>query len=538
MNNETLIDVFLLILSICAPIVIGGLVDDAFYPAIVITAIVLIIISLRFIHSKLIKVIAIVLTVLLTMLAIGYQICCRNRPQFDINFLGLPYDEENFYYVSNSMINTKGDLSAYGDFTLIPMEVEVIPRYSGNDKFGNVVLKVTGRSESKVFPLWSDFDRTAQSQTMSISPGEIVTLSEIRTTPDKVETNLMLEDNPYPEAKLTFQIVPLSDLDKPFAEEQTLWIKNTPWIQSTRITGRNGLGLDYALKNLGATATFHCRLTLAIIGEIGAIDHDFWSGVEVFNYGPNCAPFTLETGETYSTTIPLNEETLGKELPRGRYLAQVYTFAEREDIELGDTVTYENSNDIWVFANTSDVLTFVVCNDPGKSCEDSITFPVERATIRAFSYDSSDSTGNGYTYLRVNTYQSENHITNQYVLDYQLDPAKDGWVGFAFVFEEPIDLSYFDAVRFKIQLDESIHPLWFQMTSSVNNEDTNYRVKIGESGYGKATSDEQTIIISYDAFQGIDWTSVYAINIIVDDYMVPDVGLHQLKISEIEFVRE
>ena len=108
----------------------------------------------------------------------------------------------------------------------------------------------------------------------------------------------------------------------------------------------------------------------------------------------------------------------------------------------------------------------------------------------------------------------------------------------AFVFPQEMGFSMYNAVRFNIQLDKSPHRLSFMMTSTLDGVDTNKRVIIGDGDYGTSISDEQTITIPFEAFAGIDWERITAINFIIDEFMVPDNNLREIKISDIEFIRE
>ena len=130
---------------------------------------------------------------------------------------------------------------------------------------------------------------------------------------------------------------------------------------------------------------------------------------------------------------------------------------------------------------------------------------------------------------------TEESIQNEYDWNYSIDPEKDGWVGLEFVFHQEMDFSSYNAIRFKIKFDESPHRMSFQMISTA---DTNSKVIIGDGDFGTEISEEQIVVIPFDAFSDIDWTSVTSIYIVVDEYMVPDINLREAQISEIEFIRE
>ena len=460
------------------------------------------------------------------------------KPAFEINFIGLPYKDDNAYYVTDAIVNAQGNLSAYSDFELTPPTIEIVPHYSGDEKFGNIVLRVSGDStNTKNIPLWSDFDGTAQTQTVNLDLADIIKISGIKKAIEELDTNLMLREKSYQEANLRFEIIRLSEPDKPYGPKLVLPIKNSPWIERVSVLSRNGMLIDYALENLGSDATFYCRINITkTLSDVSESEHVVWSGTKEME-SPKCVSFTLKTGETYKVTIPLNQETLGQELSRGRYIVQVYTFAERRDLIFKDGYNYENSNNLWVIANPGDVRAFIICSDPGKSCADSVTLPIEQVKINVFPFSSNYELGNGYTNFVTRTYPVGNRSVNQYILYYSLDPQKEGWVGFGIWFEDMIDVSRFNSIRLKLILDQSKHPISFDVKYKVNDTYITSRTELGSGKYGISSSEEQTVIVPFTAFEGVDWTEVDTLNFIIDSYRVPDAIQHKIQISEIEFIR-
>jgi hypothetical protein len=451
----------------------------------------------------------------------------------------LPHEGDNTYYVTNNLIGLRGDLSEYDDFVLSPVSVEVVPHYSGQENYGNVVLRVLGDNATKDYPLWSGFNKSAETQTVELTLADIIEISGIGYTHDDINSNLMLGDNPYQSATLKFEVIRLSEPNKPFDSTKELPVKNTPWKQETSIVYRDDLVLDYALTNFGGDATFSCNITVAkTLSDVTEDDHDFWSGIDVFSYDLGCDTFTVKTGETYKTTFPLNEDTLGEEFAHGRYLLQVYSFAERKDVVFNEDHGYDHSNDTWLLADPGDIETFVICNDPGLSCEETDTLSIQEIATKAYSFYS-DELDNGATYFSVRSYPVNNHLANQYLLDYWIDPKRDGWIGFEILFEDLLDVSDYNSIRFKLTLDESSHPIWFDVEYRVGDDDRTSRIKLGTGDYGEASPDEQTVVVPFSAFTDtdVDWTKVNTINFVADSYMVPDDQKHKIQVSEIEFIR-
>jgi hypothetical protein len=531
------IPLIFLVLGIAAPIIATKVFKDAFFPALIVTVLILIGLFLAVLSSKVIKIIASVTTIIVAIILSVY-VPNSERPNFEINIIGLPYKDDKAYYVTDAMVRTQGDLSAFTDFEITPPVIEIVPHYSGDEKFGNVVLRISGDStETKDILLWHDFDRTSQTQTLNLDLADIIKISGIKKTVDEIDSSLMLGEKPYQEANLRFEIIRLSEPDKPYEPKMVLPIKNSPWIERVSVLSRNGMVVDYALENLGANATFYCRMNITkTLSDVGESDHVVWSGTYEIK-SPKCGSFALKTGETYKVTIPLNQESLGQDLARGRYIVQVYTFTERKDLVFKDSYTYENSNNLWVLANSGDIRAFVVCNDPGKSCADSVTLPIEKETIRVYPYSSKDEWDNGATYFVVRTYPVNNYSTNHYVLDYWIDPQKTGWVGFGIWFENLVDVSAFNSIRFKLLLDQSLHPIYLDVKGKIGDTYKTARVEIGAGTYGEPKFEEQKITIPFSAFEGIDWTKVDTLYFGMDSFMVPDAEKHEIQISEVEFVR-
>lgn len=534
-SRKILESLVLLLLGATIPIIVSNIFRDDFYPALIITVIVLVVLFLALGSSTGVKVIASVFSVAVAIiLVIIYR--NSNSPNFEINFIGLPFEGDDSYYVTDALIRSDGDLSVYDDFVLSPISVEVIPRYSGDEKFGNVALRISGIASTKDFPLWTDFDKSAQTQTIKLDLADLLGISGIRRIREDIVSSLMLGDKPYQEAVLKFEVIRPSEPRKPFNATKELPVKNVPWKQEIAVTYRNGLVLDYALTNFGAEAKFGCNITIAkTLSDVTEDSHFFWSGTEVFSYGPDCETFALKTGETYKTTIPLNKDTLGRDFPHGRYLIQVFSFAERKDVVFNTVYSFENSNDRWVFGDDGDVVTFVICNDPGTSCAETDTLPIEEETIRAYPWN--DDRDNGFTYFLIRTYFIDNRSTNEYILDYWLDPQRDGWVGFGIWFENLVDVSAYNSIRFKLILDKSLHPIWLDMECKTGASFEQSRLLIGDGTYGNPTPDIQTVVVPFSAFKWGDCAIIDTIDFAIDHYMVPDTEKHTIRVSEIEFIR-
>ncbi len=533
-------DVIIPLLGIAAEIVVTKLFPDDFYPAIAIVFILFVLLVFIAIKSVLMRAIGIVVSgvvvAALIMIRIGNT---TTTPSFEINFLHAPFGSDGAYYVTDSLIRAQGDLSRYKDFALSPLTVEVVPHYLGDGRYGHVVLRMTGDATPTDYPLWTDFDKAAETQTIQISLADIVRASGIQQNAANEATNLMIGNDRFQQATLKLEIVRLSQPDRPLGQAKALVVKNAPWKQEVSTIWRKGWVLDYALTNFGGEATFHCRMNIGrVMSDVGSSDDRFWSGIQTLKNPPRCAPFSLRTGETYHTSFPLNKDTLGEELMHGRYLVEVYSFAERGDVTFPSGLDYEKADDTWLISNDTHVETFVLCFDPGKTCEQTSTLPVEQETIRAFPFTSGAEWNNGTTYFEVRTYSVGNRSTNQYVLDYWIDPQKTGWVGFGLWFENLVDVSQFNAIRFMLALDASAHPIWLDVKGKVGSEYKVSRVAIGDGTYGAPIAVEQTVVVPLSAYQGIDWTQVDTLNFVIDSYKVPDANKHEIKVSELEFIRQ
>ncbi len=537
-QNEVLKKVLDILLSIAIPIIVTKLFEDAFYVALglaVAGTIGLFLITVPILRWKIIySGLTAAVAVILVIFYLG-----NASPKFEVNPIGLsPENNGNYsYYVTDSLIRTHGDLSDYESFTLSPLAVEVVPDYFGDNKYGNLALRVSGSASTKDIPLWTDFDKSSQAQTIHISLADILEVSDISENRSETDTNLMLGDKPYQTASISLDVVRLSAPDRPFGENKKILIKNTPWIQSFSITQRNGPVIDYALTNLGTEAMFHCRIGVTkTLSDVTESDSSFWSGSDdnSTNY-LDCPSFKLETGKTHTASFPLNNETLGGDIIHGRYLVQVYTFAERNDIVFNES-SYDGSDDIWVVSNTPSVGTFVVCNDPGKTCQETATLPIETKTTSAFTFNDFANLNNGISYLKIWTYPVGNRSANQYIVDFQLDPQRDGWVALGIWFKQPLDLRQYSGIRFKMSLDAGQDSIWLDAQGNVDGTYTSKRFKVLKAEYGPPDSEEQTVVVPFSEYEGIDWSNIEEFNFVIDSDMVPDDQDHKMQISEIEFI--
>jgi hypothetical protein len=460
------------------------------------------------------------------------------KPAFEINFIGLPYKDDTSYYVTNNMIGNK-DLDKFKDFfTLSPLKIEVVPHYLQDDKFGNLVLRVFGKNDAYTdFPLWQDFDKTAETKTLEFTYADIVALSGIQSNTINANTNLTLDEAPYQIETLRFEVVKLSEPDLPYVAKE-LPVKNAPWRQSVAVEYRNGWMLDYAVTNLGAPTKFHCKANLfTTLSDVSSNPDSAWSGTKSLLFGYDCGEFDLETNKTYVTSIPLNKEIMGVEFMHGRYLVQVYTVPERSDITFQGSWNYDNVYDMWMFANRGNLETFVICDDPGKTCAETTTLPIEKIPFLAKSL-----INQGGTDLAVRTYEVGNRVTNQYIYDYWFETQGNGYVSLGFYFDDPVDISNsndvaLNGIRFKVKLDKSMHTVVFEVIYKSGDEYKPSRVDFGNGIYGVQTLDEQTVTIPFNAFaKEVDWTKIKSLHIVLDGYRVPDTDKHEIQISEIEFI--
>ena len=532
--KDILLPVILLVIGAAMTIIFAEPLKNSFYVAVAILAIGVIAYSLLYVTSKVMKRIIIAVTIVGAIILVIYYLT-SDRPNFEINFIGLPYQDDSSYYVTDAMIRTKGDLSAYDDFNLIPMQVEVIPNYRGDGKYANIVLRLTGdNGTTKDIELWDKFDNSPR--TVELPLADIIAVSGIQETREELDTNLGLNSKPYPQAHLKLQVVRLSSANS-ILSEKILTVRNTPWIQTAKIVNRKGLTLDYAVENLGPTAKFYCHVLLARAkSDVSSSDHTFWSGAD-FVKGMDCEDYKLNSGDINKQSLVISSDTMQSDLTHGRYILEVFTFAERADVRFNNGLTYASSGQSWVLANTGDILTFVICNDPGKTCEETDTLAVEEEMVRAFPFDSKSELGNGETYFAVRTYPLGNRAVNRYYLDYWLDPEKQGWVGLGILFEDVVDVSNFNHVRFRLTLDESPDIIWLDVKSISGDDLATSRVFVGDGTYGTLTPEEQVVVIPLSAFSEVDWTAVDSLYFGLDSSHVPDVGKHTLQIAEIEFLR-
>jgi hypothetical protein len=452
-------------------------------------------------------------------------------------FFGIPiFPSPVTFEVTNSLINASTEILDPNNKYHIQkagLSLEILPNFSADRQYGRVILRISGKG-SKVIDklLWDDFKKDVPSQHVEISMSELVAVSDIQLNSMDIESNLMAQDASFQKSSITLKVIRATDPNHPFGCPVNIDIFNTPWRQQAETVSRDKhFYIDYFLKNSGVEGDFGYAVNLSRIDKpVGDSVHPVWSGTTGLPTGLYSDFFHLKNGESITKSIQMNDD-----LPKGRYVAEIYTYKKLDYIEFNSSAQWKNYDVPWLFANDGDRFVWVICNDPGKNCTDSAAYPIEQGNPTAYAYDGKEQARNGYAGMTVNSYPALDHIVNRYKIDYWIDPKSEGWAGLSLDFNDrPLDVKDYRSIRFTIQLQDDKSPLLMTIYNEANRS-ISEKILLGDGNYGKASSGEQTIEIPTSAFQKIDFSKITRITFSANNDLVQDDRQHQFQISQIEF---
>jgi hypothetical protein len=477
-------------------------------------------------------------------------------PIFEINVLNtnqktssvfgiqLPPWKADVFEITNHLINAKNELDqgqvAY-DFQDASLHLEIIPLHYGTRSYSNLVLQLSGSSgETKEIPLWDVFDSSTKAiSNLPISIKDIVEVSGIQYTTANNTFNLPLTEKDIPKAALNLKIIRKANPGHALGQRK-IEIVNTPWVQLTKLDRRDGTHVvDYYLKNLGTPGKFGYQVVVTrVIYPVNESRSPLWGGTDLTAPYQSSDIFDLARGEEHRETILLDSS-----LPRGRYVVSIYTF--KIPINIQHTLTnwedWKDYHTAWMAAGQADNYPFIMCEDAGKSCEESAAYPVEKYSPLVSGYNTSE---NGSDFLDTQPYLAEDHFSNRYIFYYTRVQEESGNAGVELYFERPVNLNpkpefNLRKLRFRLKMERQIPVVGTLVSGDANKgQSVAYaQVVVGEgSAYGQATDEEQEIVIPISAFSGVDKTNISEIDFDVNLSKVPDQAEHSFTVSQIEFV--
>jgi len=322
--------------------------------------------------------------------------------------------------------------------------------------------------------------------------------------------------------------------------QRKIEIVNTPWVQLTKLDRRDGTHVvDYYLKNLGTPGKFGYQVVVTrVIYPVNESRSPLWGGTDLTAPYQSSDIFDLARGEEHRETILLDSS-----LPRGRYVVSIYTFKIPINIQhtLKNWEDWKDYHTAWMAAGQADNYPFTMCEDAGKSCEESAAYLVEQYSPLVSGYNTSE---NGSDFLDTQPYLAEDHFSNRYIFYYTRVQEETGNAGIELYFEKPVNLNpkpefKLRKLRFRLKMERQI-PIVVTLGSGDANKGQAVayaQVVVGDGGaYGIATDEEQEIVIPISAFSGVDKTNISEIDFDVNLSNVPDPAEHSFAVSQIEFV--
>jgi hypothetical protein len=478
---------------------------------------------------------------LLVILLVGY-IWLEWCPTFQVNIYDSNLVQTQTYEVTDALIRSQATL-VLKDFQVKPYKIEIIPKYHGHKVFGNVLLRMTG-TVNQDFLLWDSFERDTKPVTQDLALKDVISISGIRQNKDELATNLAIDDPPYQEEIIYLEVIIPSNTGNPFRSRKEIKVSNTPWLQRSTITTRDDIPtIDYSLTNLGTAGEFGYSIGLMKVGDEITTNNAVWSGTDEFSYVPFGELISLKSGDTYTRSIQLDKDSLGKEITRGRYVIQIYTYKKLNQIAFSNPENMLLSTERWYFANQGDVLNLVVCNNPGKTCDESFFLPLEKIPSNVYPYDGPDAyhdpgmEENGFTYFQNVFESNSNESTIGFDLDYWIDPSRKGWAGFTINFKQAVDLSTYRALQFDLQFIDPTAPIGLVLFSDAPDSKNSVENILGDGDYGRASIDRQEITIPFSEISGINFHYVKGMNFYSSEYLTPDTKHHRFVVKRLRFIR-
>jgi hypothetical protein len=274
---------------------------------------------------------------------------------FEITALETLPGDKNAYELTDNLIRNQAALDKFN--AEIKFSFEIIPHIGNSQPLGNIVARISGNGSGTINKLlWQNFPAQLDTKKIELSLAELLSV----LTPQWSTDNFSFPDSvdKIPSQELKIQIFRESDMYSPL-ETQTVTIRNTPWVQSSRLVWRNGHPeVDFRLINLGGTGNFKILYDLTRVDkEIDPNIPDFiWSGTTSIpaNGTPNKWD-EIKAGESKTYTIPISDQ-----LPRGRYVLQAYTAKQQNNVEFIQAGTsWDNYNKLYLFSNISDQMVFL-----------------------------------------------------------------------------------------------------------------------------------------------------------------------------------
>lgn len=461
------------------------------------------------------------------------------EPFFDIS---IPWDvdQTGVIEVTNNLIGAAASLSEPGNRYQVAsagLELTIDPTYTGEVSYGEVQLLVSGAGGALTKTLWSDFSNASKPKVIQITLAEIIDLSGVKRLEAAPDTNLHIAFPRYP---LKLEVIRTGDPKHPLAGGKEIAVVNTPWVQQTELAWRDdGWVLDYTIQNLGVDGEFGYLINLVkTYGPVTVTGHPIYSGTVGVEGGGGADGIFLKHGETYTTSVPL-----GKGLAHGRYIAEAFTYKKPPFLEFEPAVTYEDYAFHYLFATPDDDTVFVLCNDPGLTCEQTVAEPIERRGISVFPYHITEQPESGYIYYSTGAWAAQDTVQTEHTVKYQLDPQVRGYAGIAIQFDSANDFNAYNFLRFDLQFydddgDGKEPRLYmdFFSTDPVTKEDRMKRVVIGDGVYARDHGDPQTVLIPFKDLADFDLAHITKINILGDETTVKDAREHEFTISKIELI--
>jgi hypothetical protein len=303
-------------------------------------------------------VLSFVIAVLVVLL--GYVVIMSSQPTFEIRALNTLEGDTNTYELTDQLIWNQDELDKHG--VTITFTIQVLPKYSGTQRFGQVVALISGDSDgpSLEIPLWDDFTSDSSTRQIHLTLPQVLSLSGLQLDSDP-PNNLLGPEPHFEQAKLIVRIAPESDKKHTWSSDEIV-LYNGPWEFRSELVWRGGgHELDVYTRNWGEAGEFAFRYRLVYLEpDISSSSHPMNSGTTQITEW--CTPgglFRLERGQVHTETIPLPSG-----LAQGRYLLEAYALKKQDYVQFTDSnITFDDCTALevaWWFRSSFDYHIFLI----------------------------------------------------------------------------------------------------------------------------------------------------------------------------------
>jgi hypothetical protein len=184
---------------------------------------------------------------------------------------------------------------------------------------------------------------------------------------------------------------------------------------------------------------------------------------------------------------------------------------------------------VWTAVFSGWVGTWII---PSQVITDSQSYPIEKGNVQAINYRGLDFGKQGDSNFSVTSSLQDRHFSTTYHIKYNL-PPEESFAGVSLYFAQPIDISNYKYLEFKVRFDGTDGRFRIVLKESETIFDG---VTIGDGTIIIAKADEQIVQLELNKyFPGVNYKSIRKIDLHVDNTFIS--GSHYFDVGDVRFIR-